>query len=165
MMFLERILDRRQMLRASAVAAATLSLPRSVGGSERKIPTGLGKLFAGKPPRQGTHSYMSPDQILRLPPAIPADIYSFGITCYELACGRQPFRANSPGELLNKHIKDQPSPPTSKPPASMVATSNPLSPCACATGASNTTKAAVGPDTCNADPPSSGMIPPAMTAV
>ena len=77
-----------------------------------KVPTGLGKLFAGKPPRQGTHSYMSPEQILCLPPAISADIYSFGITCYELACGRQPFRANSPGDLLKKHLKDPPSAPT-----------------------------------------------------
>lgn len=78
-----------------------------------KIPTGLSKMFAKKPLRQGTHSYMSPEQIRCLPPAITADIYSFGITCYELACGRQPFRANSANELLNKHISDQPSPPTS----------------------------------------------------
>ncbi len=78
-----------------------------------KIPTGLGKMFAKKPLRQGTHSYMSPEQIRCLPPAITADIYSFGCTCYELACGRQPFRANSANELLNKHISEQPSPPTS----------------------------------------------------
>lgn len=75
--------------------------------------TGLGKLFAKKPPRSGTHSYMSPEQILRLPVQPASDIYSFGTTCYELACGRQPFRANSTTELLNKHIKDTPSPPTS----------------------------------------------------
>jgi serine/threonine protein kinase len=78
----------------------------------KKIPTGLGKIFAGKPPREGTHSYMSPDQILCMPPSPVADMYSFGITIYEFACGRQPFRANSANELLNKHIKDPPSPPT-----------------------------------------------------
>lgn len=78
-----------------------------------KIPTGLGKLFAGKPICQGTHSYMSPEQILREPPAITADIYSFGITCYEFACRRQPFRANSANELLKKHVREQPVPPTS----------------------------------------------------
>src|SRR3982751_5041866 len=43
-----------------------------------KIPTGFSKMFAKKPPRQGTHSYMSPDQIRCLPPAPTADIYSFG---------------------------------------------------------------------------------------
>jgi serine/threonine protein kinase len=78
-----------------------------------KVPSGLGKLFSGKPPCQGTHSYMSPDQILRETPAITADIYSFGITCYEFACRRQPFRANSPQDLLRKHILEPPVPPTS----------------------------------------------------
>lgn len=78
-----------------------------------KVPTGLAKLFAGKPPRQGTYSYLSPEAILRMPSSPVADIYSFGITCYELACGRQPFRANSPNELLQKHLSGQASPPTS----------------------------------------------------
>jgi eukaryotic-like serine/threonine-protein kinase len=78
----------------------------------KKIPSGLGKLLAGKPPREGTRSYISPEQILCQPPSPSADIYSFGITCYELACGRQPFRANSPGELLEKHLKEKPVPPT-----------------------------------------------------
>ena len=78
----------------------------------KKIPAGMSKMFAGKPPREGTHSYLSPEQITCQPPAITADVYSFGITCYEFACGRQPFRANSANELLNKHIKDIPSPPT-----------------------------------------------------
>ena len=29
-----------------------------------------------------------------------------------MACGRQPFRANSENELLNKHIHEAPVPPT-----------------------------------------------------
>lgn len=78
----------------------------------KRIPSGLGKLFAGKPPREGTYSYISPDVILRLPPSPQADVYSFGITCYELATGRQPFRANSPVELLQKHMNERPLPLT-----------------------------------------------------
>jgi serine/threonine protein kinase len=78
-----------------------------------KIKSGLGKLFGGKPPCQGTHSYMSPEQIRREPTAITADIYSFGITCYEFAARRQPFRANSPQDLLRKHILEPPVPLTS----------------------------------------------------
>jgi serine/threonine protein kinase len=78
----------------------------------KKVTSGLSKMFAGKPPCEGTHSYMSPEQIRREPPSFQADIYSLGITCYELACGRQPFRANSSNELLNKHIREIPSPPT-----------------------------------------------------
>lgn len=72
--------------------------------------SGLKKLFGGKVPRQGTPSYMSPEQIRCLPPVPSADIYSFGITCYELACGRPPFRANSQRELLDKHIREKPNP-------------------------------------------------------
>jgi eukaryotic-like serine/threonine-protein kinase len=70
------------------------------------------RLLGGKPKRQGTPSYMSPEQIRCEPPAPSADIYSFGITCYELACGRQPFRANSTSDLLNKHLNERPSPIT-----------------------------------------------------
>ncbi len=76
----------------------------------KRVPTGLGKLFGGKPPREGTRSYIPPEQILRQPPMPANDVYSFGITCYELACGRQPFRANSPQELLEKHVKERPAP-------------------------------------------------------
>jgi len=77
-----------------------------------KMKTGLSKMFGGKVRCQGTRSYMSPEQIRCAPPAPTSDIYSFGITCYELSCGRQPFRANSETELLTKHLKEQPVPPT-----------------------------------------------------
>ncbi len=78
----------------------------------RRPISGFGKLLGLKVPRQGTKSYMSPEQIHCESPAPTADIYSFGITCYELACGRQPFRANSENELLNKHIRQVPVSPT-----------------------------------------------------
>ena len=71
------------------------------------------KMIGGKAPRQGTPSYMSPEQIRCESPAPSADIYSFGITCYELACGRPPFRANSQSELLRKHLTERPNPLTS----------------------------------------------------
>ena len=77
----------------------------------RRPISGLGKLFGMKVPRQGTKSYMSPEQIRCESPAPTADVYSFGITCYELSCGRQPFRANSDNELLNKHIREVPNSP------------------------------------------------------
>jgi len=70
--------------------------------------SGLQRLFGAKIPRQGTHSYISPEQIRCEQPSPLADIYSFGITCYELACGRPPFRANSLQELLNKHLQERP---------------------------------------------------------
>jgi serine/threonine protein kinase len=65
-------------------------------------------MFGGKFPREGTRTYIAPEQIRCEPPAPSADIYSFGITCYELACGRPPFRANSSQELLEKHLNERP---------------------------------------------------------
>jgi eukaryotic-like serine/threonine-protein kinase len=78
----------------------------------RKMATGFLKMFEGKIPRQGTKTYMAPEQIRCESPAPAVDIYSFGITCYELACGRPPFRANSSQELLEKHLSERPIPLT-----------------------------------------------------
>jgi eukaryotic-like serine/threonine-protein kinase len=70
-------------------------------------------MIAAKAPRQGTPSYMAPEQIRCESPTPKADIYSFGVTCYEIACGRPPFRANSTNDLLNKHLTERPLPPSS----------------------------------------------------
>jgi serine/threonine protein kinase len=83
----------------------------------RKPTSGLGKLFGRKPPREGTPSYMSPEQIRCEPPSPTADIYSLGCTCYELACGRPPFRANSTHDLLSKHLREPASSPRNHNPA------------------------------------------------
>jgi eukaryotic-like serine/threonine-protein kinase len=76
----------------------------------RRMTSGIWRMFEGKIPRQGTKTYMAPEQIRCEPPAPTVDIYSLGITCYELACGRPPFRANSSQELLEKHLNERPLP-------------------------------------------------------
>lgn len=79
----------------------------------RRPVSGIGALFKKTmKERQGTPSYMSPEQIDKATPTVAADLYSFGCTCYELACGRPPFRANSTGELFGKHRREQPAPPS-----------------------------------------------------
>jgi serine/threonine protein kinase len=70
------------------------------------------KMMAAKAPRQGTPSYMSPEQIRCESPSPACDVYSFGVTCYEIACGRPPFRANSQNDLLQKHLTERPGPPS-----------------------------------------------------
>jgi eukaryotic-like serine/threonine-protein kinase len=75
--------------------------------SER-IPTGFAKWFHVKSKAQGTHSYMSPEQIRGQPIDGRADIYSFAATAFELVAGRPPFRASSFNELLAKQIKEKP---------------------------------------------------------
>lgn len=75
----------------------------------KKIPTGLGKLFYRKAKKgSGTASYMAPEQILREKPDPRSDIYSLGITFYELLTGRKPFTGNSPQALLQKHFVEKP---------------------------------------------------------
>lgn len=56
----------------------------------------------------GTRSYMSPEQVLNRPLDERADIYSFGATMFEIVAGRPPFRANTPSELLSKHLREKP---------------------------------------------------------
>ncbi|WP_146586508.1 serine/threonine-protein kinase [Posidoniimonas polymericola] len=69
---------------------------------------GLGKLLGGKTKIQGTYSYMSPDQIRGNGVDPRDDVYSFGCMVHELMCGALPFTANSPNELMQKHIKSRP---------------------------------------------------------
>ncbi len=74
----------------------------------QKMPTGWAKFFWRKSKPQGTHSYMSPEQIRSQPLDGRSDIYSFGAMCYEMVTGRPPFRAASFQELLTKHIVEKP---------------------------------------------------------
>ncbi|MFO0863958.1 MAG: serine/threonine-protein kinase [Gemmataceae bacterium] len=71
------------------------------------------KLFRKKQKVQGTRSYMSPEQIRGEALDGRADIYSFGITCFELTTGRVPFRAASSNDLLVKQITEKPVSPAS----------------------------------------------------
>ncbi|MGV2338614.1 MAG UNVERIFIED_CONTAM: protein kinase [Planctomycetaceae bacterium] len=56
----------------------------------------------------GTPLYMSPEQVNggELDPR--SDIYSFGITCYQLLCGETPFRGNSPAQIAVQHVDNPP---------------------------------------------------------
>lgn len=69
------------------------------------------KLHSSKGQTQGTHSYMSPEQIRNEPLDGRADIYSFAAAAYELVTGRPPFRAASRADLLKKHLSEKPESP------------------------------------------------------
>jgi serine/threonine protein kinase len=74
----------------------------------QKCKKGLGKLFSGKGPVQGTYSYIPPEQIRGQAVDERADIYSFGCMVYELITGKLPFTASTPSELLNRHLRSRP---------------------------------------------------------
>ncbi len=61
-----------------------------------------GKLF-------GTPAYMSPEQCKGMSESIgpAADIYAFGCVFYEMICGRLPFTAETPSEMVRAHLYDE----------------------------------------------------------
>jgi serine/threonine-protein kinase len=78
----------------------------------RKPAGTLSKLFGGRSTVQGTHSYMAPEQIRGRQVDTRADIYSFGCTLHEFFSGKPPFTANTPNELLQRHLSSKPQPLT-----------------------------------------------------
>lgn len=71
----------------------------------KKSATGFfAKMFGGQKIVRGTRSYMSPEQIRGKPMDARADIYSFGCLTFEVLAGKLPYTANSPNELLSKHL-------------------------------------------------------------
>ncbi len=56
----------------------------------------------------GTRPYIAPETIDRKAPDIRTDIYSLGITIYEMLTGRPPFLSDDRDELLRKHLSEQP---------------------------------------------------------
>lgn len=54
----------------------------------------------------GTAMYMSPEQIKGEQPDRRTDIYSLGVTLFELVSGRPPFEADSAMTLMMMHIND-----------------------------------------------------------
>jgi len=59
----------------------------------------------------GSVNYMSPEQITGQNLDARSDIYSTGISLYEIATGQRPFNANSDYELMAMHVKELPKPP------------------------------------------------------
>lgn len=85
-------------------------------GLAGKLDTRLEHL--GNPERlQGTLQYISPEQTGRMDKVIDnrSDLYSLGVTFYELITGRLPFEGETPLELVHAHLALAPVPPSSLP--------------------------------------------------
>jgi predicted ATPase/serine phosphatase RsbU (regulator of sigma subunit)/tRNA A-37 threonylcarbamoyl transferase component Bud32 len=68
---------------------------------------------------EGTLAYMSPEQTGRMNRVLDrrTDLYSLGVTFYELLTGVLPFRTSDPLELVHSHIARTPVPPHAIAPA------------------------------------------------
>lgn len=73
----------------------------------KKAKTGFISKLSFRSSAQGTASYIAPEQILSKAIDPRSDIYSLGCTIFELLSGRPPYTANSPTELLQKHVSSQ----------------------------------------------------------
>jgi serine/threonine protein kinase len=78
----------------------------------RKKMGALAKLFRAKTRVQGTYSYMSPEQIRGQVIDVRSDVYGLGCVIHEIISGKPPFTANSPAELLQRHLRTKPRPLT-----------------------------------------------------
>jgi len=56
----------------------------------------------------GTLLYMSPEQLKAEEPARQSDIYSIGVTFYEMIAGKPPFNYTTEYEIMEGHIKKTP---------------------------------------------------------
>ncbi len=56
----------------------------------------------------GSPHYIAPEHALGKPIDHRVDIYSLGVTFYQLLTGRTPFRGKSPKEIIFKHIEENP---------------------------------------------------------
>lgn len=60
----------------------------------------------------GTPEYMAPE-LAEKPESASSDIYAVGVLLYQMLTGRLPFTGTSPLAICWKHIKEQPTPPSS----------------------------------------------------
>lgn len=61
----------------------------------------------------GTCSYMSPEQVQRPHEADPrSDVYSLGITLYQVVTGRVPFEGSNHFAIMMAHVNEAPRPPS-----------------------------------------------------
>jgi len=65
----------------------------------------------------GSVYYMSPEQVRGGTVDARSDIYSFGVTLYEMLTGRRPFQADTAYSVLNAQLTEAPAPPMQVNPA------------------------------------------------
>jgi serine/threonine protein kinase len=65
----------------------------------------------------GSVYYMSPEQVRGGTVDARSDIYSFGVTLYEMLTGRRPFQAETAYSVLNAQLNEAPAPPVQVNPA------------------------------------------------
>jgi serine/threonine-protein kinase len=93
-----------------------LNILFSADGTAKIADFGIAKIVGGDTnvsvsgTRVGTPAYMSPEQVLNKPLDRRTDIYSLGITLYEMLCGELPFAATPTTSMEEQHLYAAPPP-------------------------------------------------------
>jgi serine/threonine-protein kinase len=76
--------------------------------SVRLVDFDLAQPIADKPKKMsknpGTPAYMAPEQLSGLPMDHRVDVFSYGVTAYELLTNQKPFPGETPAEILKKQL-------------------------------------------------------------
>jgi eukaryotic-like serine/threonine-protein kinase len=89
------------LARTGEVKVADFGLARIGGGEESLKLTQVGITM-------GTPLYMSPEQVEGRPLDPRSDIYSLGVTCYQMLAGQPPFRGDTALSVAIQHVRTQP---------------------------------------------------------
>ena len=91
---------------------ARLLVPDGNGADGRSQTTEDVRPTGTLPGVAGTVGYMSPEQATGKPLDARSDIFSFGVTLYEMVTGRRAFAGDSTAEVLAAVVRDEPKPPS-----------------------------------------------------
>jgi eukaryotic-like serine/threonine-protein kinase len=97
---------RAKILDFGLAKLATMS--RVLTGDEETLIDVAGQTTAGV--TLGTMPYMSPEQALGKPLDMRTDLFSLGVTLYEMATGQMPFRGDTTGVLFLSIVQETPAP-------------------------------------------------------
>jgi serine/threonine-protein kinase len=92
------------LTRKGEVKVADFGLSRCLGGDQ--LPLNLTQSGVS----MGTPLYMSPEQVQGKEVDPRTDLYSFGVTCYQMLAGQPPFRGTSPFDIAIQHVQNEPVP-------------------------------------------------------
>ncbi|HIF01405.1 MAG TPA: serine/threonine protein kinase [Fuerstia sp.] len=92
--------------KAGEVRVIDFSLSSKIKGTVSKL------LFGKQKSIQGTRTYIAPETILKKAPTEQTDMYSLGVSFFEVLTGQPPFAGDSPSALLKKHLGEDVVPPS-----------------------------------------------------
>jgi len=104
--------QRAKILDFGLAKVATPFHAKAIAGSEDEtLVRGSAEFMTSGGATLGTMPYMSPEQALGRPLDARTDLFSFGVTLYEMATGEMPFHGDTTGVLFLSIVQETPVPP------------------------------------------------------